>query len=126
MLLAGGPSRAFNLHDSAVIEEDFRLLTDLFWSGGDGLPTDLIEKFASTVRFVLPLFRTETERLIEEFKSSIMDEYGNSAKSRLPLPPTSGQWDPNESNTILRVLCHRNDKLATNFLKKAYNLPKEL
>lgn len=126
VLLAGGPSRAFNLHDSAVIEEDFRLLTDLFWSGGDGLPTDLIEKFASTVRFVLPLFRTETESLIEEFKSSIMDEYGNSAKSRLPLPPTSGQWDPNESNTILRVLCHRNDKLATNFLKKAYNLPKEL
>lgn len=126
VLLAGGPSRAFNLHDSAIIEEDFRLLTDLFWSGGDGLPTDLIEKFASTVRFVLPLFRTDTESLIEEFKSSVMDEYGNSAKSRLPLPPTSGKWDPNESNTILRVLCHRNDKLATNFLKKAYNLPKEL
>ncbi|KAL1804856.1 hypothetical protein ACET3Z_027924 [Daucus carota] len=126
VLLAGGPSRAFNVHDSAVIEEDFRLLTDLFWSGGDGLPTDLIEKFASTVRFVLPLFRTETESLIEEFKSSIMEEFGTSAKSRLPLPPTSGQWDPNESNTILRVLCHRNDKLATNFLKKAYNLPKEL
>lgn len=62
-----------------MIEEDFRLVTDLFWSGGDGLPTDFIEKFASTVIFFLPLFRTETESLIEEFKSSLIDEYGSAA-----------------------------------------------
>ncbi|CAN1148078.1 Protein unc-13 homolog [Linum perenne] len=46
-------------------------------------------------------------------------------KSRLPLPPTTGNWSPSDPNTLLRVLCYRNDETATKFLKKTYNLPKK-
>ncbi|KDP33727.1 hypothetical protein JCGZ_07298 [Jatropha curcas] len=126
VLLAGGPSRAFTLQDSEMIEDDFKFLTDLFWSNGDGLPTELINKFSTTVKAVLPLFHTDTESIVERFKSLTLESYGSSAKSRLPLPPTSGQWGPTEPNTLLRVLCYRNDETAAKFLKRTYNLPKKL
>ncbi|GMP94917.1 hypothetical protein CsSME_00044178 [Camellia sinensis var. sinensis] len=126
VLLAGGPSRAFTRQDSRIIEDDFKSLKDLFWANGDGLPTDLINKFSTTVRDVLPLFQTDTENLIERFRRLALETYGSSAKSRLPLPPTSGQWNPTEPNTLMRVLCYRNDEAASKFLKKAYNLPKKL
>ncbi|XWS70317.1 hypothetical protein CRYUN_Cryun03dG0037600 [Craigia yunnanensis] len=126
VLLAGGPSRAFSRQDSQIIEDDFKALKDLFWANGDGLPADLIDKFSATVRSVLPLFRTDTESLIERFRRVTLETYGSSARSRIPLPPTSGQWNPTEPNTLLRVLCYRNDETASKFLKKTYNLPKKL
>ncbi|KAG8491541.1 hypothetical protein CXB51_014802 [Gossypium anomalum] len=126
VLLAGGPARAFTLQDYETIAEDFKFLTDLFWSNGDGLPADLIEKFSTTVKAILPLFHTETDSLIEQFKYMTAESYGSSAKSKLPLPPTSGQWSPTEPNTLLRVLCYRSDETAAKFLKKTYNLPKKL
>ncbi|GAB2219724.1 hypothetical protein Droror1_Dr00007361 [Drosera rotundifolia] len=126
VLLAGGPSRAFSLQDHAMILEDFKLLRDLFWSNGDGLPTDLIDKLSVTVKCVLPLLQLDTESLIQQFTQLTLEYYGPSGKSGLPLPPTSGQWDPTEPNTLLRVLCHRNDKVASKFLKKIYGLPKKL
>ncbi|KAK3023129.1 hypothetical protein RJ639_043968 [Escallonia herrerae] len=126
VLLAGGPSRSFSRQDSQIIEDDFKSLKDLYWANGDGLPADVINKFSTTVRDVLPLFRTDTESLIERFRRMTLETYGSSAKSRLPLPPTSGQWSPTEPNTLLRVLCYRNDDSATKFLKKTYNLPKKL
>ncbi len=126
VMLAGGPSRAFTKQDSEIIEEDFKFLTDLFWSNGDGLPADLINKYSTTVKSVLPLLHTDSESLIEQFRRLILETYSSSAKSKLPLPPTSAQWDPTEPNTILRVLCYRNDEMAAKFLKKTYNLPKKL
>lgn len=126
VLLAGGPTRAFSPQDSQIIEDDFRSLKDLFWANGDGLPDDVIDKFSTTARNVLPLFRADTDSLIERFRRLTLEAYGSSAKSRLPLPPTSGQWNPTEPNTLLRVLCYRNDEAATKFLKKTYNLPKKL
>ncbi|KAK9273986.1 hypothetical protein L1049_018800 [Liquidambar formosana] len=126
VLLAGGPSRAFSRQDSQIIEDDFKSLKDLFWANGYGLPAELIDKFSTTARGVLPLFRTDTESLIDRFRRGTLETYGSSAKSRLPLPPTSGQWNPTEPNTLLRVLCYRNDEAATKFLKKTYNLPKKL
>lgn len=126
VLLAGGPSRAFTRQDSQIIEDDFKSLKDLFWSNGDGLPAELIDKFSTTVRGVLPLFRTDSESVIERFRRVTLEAYGSSARSRLPLPPTSGQWNPTEPNTLLRVLCYRNDEAASKFLKKTYNLPKKL
>lgn len=126
VLLAGGPLRAFTLQDSGMIEEDFKFLKDLFWSNGDGLPADLISKYSGIVDSVLPLFRTDTESVIERLRNLTLESYGSSGKSKLPLPPTTGHWDPTEPNTLLRVLCYRNDAVATKFLKKAYNLPKKL
>ncbi|KAA8523156.1 hypothetical protein F0562_009579 [Nyssa sinensis] len=126
VLLAGGPSRAFTQQDSVVIEEDFKFLMDLFWSNGDGLPADLIDKHSTAVKRVLSLFHTDTESLIEQFRGLTLDSHDFSAKPRLPLPPTSGHWSPTEPNTLLRVLCYRNDMMASKFLKKTYNLPKKL
>ncbi|KAH1251701.1 Protein unc-13 [Glycine max] len=125
VLLAGGPARAFSLEDHVIIEEDFKLLTDLFWSNGEGLPADLIEKHCTTVKEVLPLFRMDTEDLTELFSELILGMYGSSAKFHLPLPTTSGHWSPREPNTLLRILCHRSDDAAAKFLKKNYNLPKK-
>lgn len=126
VLLAGGPSRAFTHQDSELIEEDFKFLMDLFWSNGDGLPADLIDKFSPSVKNVLSLYRSDTDNLIEQFKRLMLESYGSSVKSRLPLPPTTGQWNATEPNTILRVLCYRSDETAAKFLKKTYNLPKKL
>lgn len=126
VLLAGGPSRAFSRQDSQIIEDDYKSLKDLFYANGDGLPSELIDKFSTTVRGVLPLFRTDTESLIERFRRATLETYGSSARSKFPLPPTSGQWNPTEPNTLLRVLCYRNDDAASKFLKKTYNLPKKL
>lgn len=126
VLLAGGPSRAFARQDSPIIEDDFKALKDLFWANGDGLPAELIDKFSVTVRGILPLFRADTESLIERFRRFTLEAYGSSARSRLPLPVTSGQWSPTEPNTLLRILCYRNDEAASKFLKKTYNLPKKL
>ncbi|XP_023756751.1 protein unc-13 homolog [Lactuca sativa] len=128
ILLAGGPSRNFTLEDSSMIQEDFKFLMDLFWSNGDGLPSDLIGKHSVVVKGVLPLLGIDTSLLIEKFKSLVVDNDGHvsSTKSRLPLPPTTEAWGPGEANTVLRVLCYRNDKEATVFLKKNYNFPKKL
>lgn len=126
VLLAGGPARAFTPQDSEIIEEDFKSLTDMFWSNGDGLPTDLIDKCSTTVKDVLSLLHLDSVSLVERFKSLLLESHGTSAKSRFPMPPTSGQWNSTEPNTVLRVLCYRSDETAAKFLKKAYNLPKKL
>ncbi|KAM1508523.1 hypothetical protein ACFX10_017819 [Malus domestica] len=126
VLLAGGPSRTFMRKDSDLIEEDFRFLIDLFWSNGDGLPADLIDKLSTTVKGILPLYGIDTDSLVEQLKRATLENYGSSAKSRLPMPPTTGEWNSNEPNTLLRVLCYRNDETAAKFLKKTYNLPKKL
>ncbi|KAG1346611.1 protein unc-13 [Cocos nucifera] len=126
VLLAGGPSRSFSQQDSQIIEDDFRSLKALYLADGDGLPEELVEKASTQVRNVLPLFRTDSESLVERFKRMMAEAYGSAAKSRYPLPPTSGHWSPTEANTILRVLCYRNGEAATRFLKKTYNLPKRL
>ncbi|KAL6582578.1 hypothetical protein OROMI_004656 [Orobanche minor] len=128
VLLAGGPTRAFSKQDSPIIEDDFKALKDLFWADGDVLllPEDIIEKFSSLVRDVLPLLRTDTESIVERFRRLTLESYGSSAKARLPLPATSGQWSSTEPNTLLRVLCYRNDEAESRFLKKTYNLPKKL
>ncbi|KAI3781783.1 hypothetical protein L2E82_11807 [Cichorium intybus] len=126
VLLAGGPSRNFTPEDSSIIQEDFKFLMDLFWSNGDGLPSELIGKHSVVVKGVLPLLGIETARLIEKFKLLVVESDVSSTKSRLPLPPTTQQWGPGEANTVLRVLCYRNDKEATTFLKKNYNFPKKI
>lgn len=125
-ILAGGPSRNFTLEDSELLEDDFRAMKELYIADGDGLPEEVVDKAASQVRNVLLLFRTDTDSLIGRYKRMIVEAYGNVAKSRYPLPPTSGQWSPTDANTVLRVLCYRKDEGASKFLKKTYGFPKKL
>ncbi|XP_065024068.1 protein unc-13 homolog [Musa acuminata AAA Group] len=126
VLLAGGPSRGFSCQDSQIIEEDFKSLRELYLADRDGLPEELFDKAAAEVNKVLPLFRTDTETLIEKFKHMIAETYDPAAKSKYPIPPNPGNWGPTEPSTILHVLCHRNDVAATKFLKRTYNFPKKL
>lgn len=126
VLLAGGPQRAFTRQDSQIIEEDFKSLKALFLADGDGLPDEVVEKASSQAKNVLTLFRADSETLVESYKRMVTAAFGSAARSRFPLPPTTGNWSPNEANTVLRVLCYRNDEAATKFLKKTYNLPKKL
>uniref|UniRef100_A0ACD5TYD9 Uncharacterized protein n=1 Tax=Avena sativa TaxID=4498 RepID=A0ACD5TYD9_AVESA len=125
-LLAGGPTRAFTLEDSQAIENDFRALRGLYLANGDGLPNELVDKASLEVKSILPLLRTDTESLIQRFKQTIAECHGSPTKSRFPVPPVPTQWSANNPNTILRVLCYRNDETASKFLKKTYNLPKKL
>lgn len=126
VLLAGGPARAFSCQDYQIIEDDFRALRGLYLTFGDGMPEELVVKASSEVKNILPLLRTDTETLIQRFKQVISESYGPTDKSRFPMPPVPAQWSPNNPNTILRVLCYRNDEAASKFLKQTYNLPKML
>ena len=126
VLLAGGPTRAFTVQDSQTIENDFRALRRLYLANGDGLPDELVDKASSEVKNVLPLLGTDTVSLIQRFKQTVSECYGSPTKSRFPIPPVPTQWSANNPNTILRVLCYRNDETASKFLKKTYNLPKKL
>lgn len=125
VLLAGGPARSFSQQDSQIIEEDFKALRDLYLADGDGLPQDSVEKAASEVNDVLPLFRIDTASLIERLKHMTMETYDSAAKSKYPLPQNPGHWSPNEPFTVLHVLCHRNDVVASKFLKKTFHLHKK-
>ncbi|QHO00947.1 hypothetical protein DS421_13g410740 [Arachis hypogaea] len=117
---------SFSLEDSAMIEEDFKCLTDMFWSNGNGLPTEVIEQLSTTVKDVLPLLSMDTEHLIQQLGFS-MEMCGPLGKSQLqPLPATTGQWSPTEPSTLLRVLCYRHHDTASKFLKKNYNLPTKI
>jgi len=126
ILLGGGPYRAFSLRDSQILLEDFKAMKDLFLADGEGIPEDLVEKAATQVMDVLPLFYVDTESLIERYKHMIEEIYGSSARTKPPVPPTTRKWNASEPNTVLRVLCHRNDVIASKFLKKAYGFPKNL
>ncbi|KAK1267132.1 hypothetical protein QJS04_geneDACA002685 [Acorus gramineus] len=124
--LCGGPTRAFSRQDSQIIEDDFKSLKDLFLADGDGLPEELVEKATMPIKNVIPLFRTDTESLIERFRRLVVEAQGPSAKSKPLIPVSSGHWSPTDPYTILRVLCYRNEEAATKFLKKTYNLPKKI
>jgi hypothetical protein len=126
VLLAGGPTRAFCCQDYQIIEDDFRALRGLYLTYSDGLPEELVAKASSEVKSILPLLRTDTETLIARFKKTISESYECTTKSRFPMPPVPPHWSPDNPNTILRVLCYRNEEAATKFLKKAYDLPKTL
>eukprot|EP01018_Ginkgo_biloba_P030441 Gb_10717 [translate_table: standard] len=127
VLLAAGPSRAFSKGDSVMIEDDFNSLKNLFKAEGVGLPSEIVEMVAMSASKILPLFSTDTQDLIENLRVAVCEANGlSSTKLKLPLPPTSGVWSPTDPNTILRVLCYRNDAAASHFLKKMYRLPKRL
>lgn len=60
--------------------------------------------------------QSEQEMIEEDFsnETSGIGEVGTGQK--LPMPPATGRWNRSETNTILRVLYHRNDRAANQFL----------
>ncbi|XP_020276759.1 LOW QUALITY PROTEIN: uncharacterized protein LOC109851055 [Asparagus officinalis] len=92
-----------------VILSDLENLKEFFISGGDGLPRGTVENLVARVRPIIKLISFETRVLIEDLKEVTQ---GNT--SRLGA----------DSKTLLRVLCHRNDSDASQFLKKQFKIPK--
>ena len=125
VLLAGGPGRKFSVVDFKFLEEDFMAIRNLFLADGDGLPEEVVEKAGKKVRDVLSLFGEETETLILRFRER-MEAESRGERKRIRIPVTTGRWCSKEANTLLRVLCHRDDEVASKFLKKTFGLPKHL
>lgn len=129
VLLAGGGSRAFARSDSMMVAEDFSSLKRLFCLYGDGLMVDeVVEKEAEVVQGVIALMGLSTEQLVVDF-NILAGEAGRTGVAQYPghkvqILQLTRQWNQADPNTILRVLCHRNDSVANNFLKKAFQLPK--
>ncbi|XP_021849208.2 protein unc-13 homolog [Spinacia oleracea] len=128
VLLAGGCTRTFYRSDYDMIEEDFECLKRVFCTSGVGLiAEDDVDKEAEVVQGVVDLMGQPTEQLVEDFSIVACERSGmgiNAAAKKLPMPPTTGRWNRSDPNTILRVLCHRNDRSANHFLKRTFQLPK--
>lgn len=128
VLLAGGSSRIFSRTDHQMIEEDFDSLKKVFCTCGEGLIVeDVVEREAETVEGVVALMGQSTEQLVEDFSIVACEASGIGVVGigqKLPMPPTTGKWNRSDPNTILRVLCHRKDKAANEFLKRTFQLAK--
>ncbi|XP_031742238.1 protein unc-13 homolog isoform X4 [Cucumis sativus] len=112
VILDGGPLRVFSTSDSKLLEEDLEVLKEFFISGGDGLPRGVVENLVAHVRDVIKLHGFETRELIEDLRSAS----GGSIQS--------GRYKAGaDSKTLLRILCHRSDSEASQFLKKQYKIP---
>ncbi|XVF38509.1 hypothetical protein REPUB_Repub20aG0108100 [Reevesia pubescens] len=128
VLLAGGPSRMFHRSDYEMIEEDFDSLKNVFCTCGEGLISeDVVQREAETVEGVIALMGQSTEQLTEDLSIVTCETSGIGVigtGQKLPMPPTTGRWNRADPNTILRVLCNRNDRAANQFLKKSFQLAK--
>ncbi|XP_074381680.1 protein unc-13 homolog [Apium graveolens] len=126
VLLAGGASRVFTRADHPMIEEDFDHLKKVFTHGEGIVSEETVDKEASAVEGVVDLMGDSTEKLIDEFTHVACEAsgIGVGVGQKLPMPPTTGKWSREDANTILRVLCHRNDKASNHFLKWTFQLPK--
>ncbi|CAN6443323.1 unnamed protein product [Victoria cruziana] len=109
VLLDGGPSRIFFQSDARLFQEDLEVLKEFFISGGDGLPRGKVENLAVRAQLVIKLHGLETRELIEDLKAISMQ----GSRSKLGT----------DTETLLRVLCHRADTEASQFLKKQYKIP---
>ena len=126
VLLAGGNSRVFYRNDHELIEEDFESLKKVYCTCGEGLiPEEVVDREAETVEGVIELMSQPTEQLVEDFSIVTCEASGMGLVGmgqRLPMPPTTGRWNRSDPNTILRVLCYRDDRVANRFLKKSFQL----
>ncbi|KAJ1273614.1 hypothetical protein BS78_06G295500 [Paspalum vaginatum] len=123
VVLAGGSGRAFGRTDFGAVAEDFASLKRLFCRFG--VAEEAVEREAAQAEGVLALMALSTERLIDEF----LGHYASTQQQQLPMmalppPTTTRRWSRSDANTILRVLCYRDDEAASRFLKKAFDLPK--
>ncbi|XP_076908555.1 protein unc-13 homolog [Bidens hawaiensis] len=126
VLIAGGSGRGFTKADHEMIEDDLKHLKRVFASYEGVFTEDEVEKEAATVEGVVKLMGQPTEQLIEEFTVAACEASGMGVSSgqTLPMPPTTGRWSSSDANTMLRVLCHRKDRVANQFLKTTFHLAK--
>ncbi|KAK3417241.1 hypothetical protein EUGRSUZ_H02977 [Eucalyptus grandis] len=126
VLVAGGDSRIFSRSDHRMIKEDFECLKRAFCVSGEGLMSeDAVEKEAERVETVIALMSQPTDKLIQDISAMIRKIEENGAEDRRNnqyVPPTTERWNTSDPNTILHVLCHRNDQVANRFLKRKFQI----
>lgn len=113
VILDGGPLRVFSLADAKLLEEDLEILKEFFISGGDGLPRGVVENQVARVRQVIKLLGYETREIIEDLRSA----------SELEMQGGRGKLGA-DTKTLLRILCHRGESEASQFVKKQFKIPK--
>ncbi|KAL1834842.1 hypothetical protein ACET3Z_004493 [Daucus carota] len=117
VLLDGGPSCAFSDADINMMEEDLNMLKDFFIADGEGLPRSLVENEAQFAHQILNLYSLQTESVIQMLMT---------ASELIPTGVEShkhGHRHLVDAHTLVRVLCHKKDKEASQFLKLHYQLP---
>ncbi|KAI4342651.1 hypothetical protein MLD38_027249 [Melastoma candidum] len=120
VLIAGGNSRVFNRADHKVVEENFEILKREFSS----LPGETVSQESKAVEGIINLMGHSSEQLIEELTANMSATPATEPGKKLPVPPIPDRWSSTDPNTILRVLCHRNDRTAKVYLKKTFQLEK--
>ncbi|KAK3143954.1 hypothetical protein QOZ80_4AG0307060 [Eleusine coracana subsp. coracana] len=118
VLLDGGPSRAFLETDVDLMQQDLAMLKDLFIAEGQGLPLDVVEKEAKQAHQILDLYILKADTIIE-----MLINASNQMSLRLEVT-TSQRRHVHDAHTLLRILCHKKDKVASTFLKIQYHLPR--
>jgi hypothetical protein len=93
------------------------LMQDFFIAEGDGLPRGVVENAAAPVKHVLSMYSLDTNEVIETFKHMSEQMVGGHESTGRQGPHSSL-----DSDKLLRILCHRNDQVASKFLKKQYKL----
>uniref|UniRef100_A0A0D9VPC1 MHD1 domain-containing protein n=1 Tax=Leersia perrieri TaxID=77586 RepID=A0A0D9VPC1_9ORYZ len=128
VILAGGGDRSFTCEDHGMVEEDFKSLKRAFCTRGEGLVTEeVVDGEAEAAESVVALMAQTAEQLVEELGIACElngASSGSAAGQRLPVPATTWRWSRTDPNTILRVLCHRDDEVASHYLKRTFQLPK--
>ncbi|XP_020590020.1 uncharacterized protein LOC110031243 [Phalaenopsis equestris] len=124
VLLAGGSERAFGRGDSEMVAEDLESLRRVFCTSGEGLVAEeVVEREVETAEGIVALMGLPTEKLVEEFTTAACEASGIGAQ-KVPMPPTTGKWNRSDPNTILRVICYRDDEAANRFLKRTFQMAK--
>ncbi|XP_024542200.1 uncharacterized protein LOC9647607 [Selaginella moellendorffii] len=118
VLLDGGPSRAFSHNDVDMLEHDLRVLKNFFIAEGEGLQRGVVENAAAPAQQIIELYRLETYVLIENFRKASDRMASGTSVQRTGIRAAS------DADTLLRILCHRMDDDASQFLKRQYKLPK--
>ena len=134
VMLDGGVGRVFAENDAAALEEDLFCFRDLFVAGGEGVPEPTVDAVMRRADRLLMVMSLDTRTLCDTY---LEQEAGDRERGHavgaggLAASPggdgTVGQLDAAGgfgASTLLRVLCHREDREASKFLKAHCRLPK--
>jgi hypothetical protein len=134
VMLDGGVGRVFAENDAAALEEDLFCFRDLFVAGGEGVPEPTVDAVMRRADRLLMVMSLDTPTLCDAYleQEALDRERGNAGGAGgLAASPggggTVGELDAAGgfgASTLLRVLCHREDREASKFLKAHCHLPK--
>ena len=133
VMLDGGPGRVFGEGDNDALDEDLLALKNLFLADGDGLSEEVVFTETSRADQLLKLMSLDTKTMVGNYEEAEERDKAQGIKvgaKGQAAAPGGKPWSLEEegvfgSSTLLRVLCHREDREASKFLKAKMSLPKK-